>query len=145
MAASSRLTSIAVAFASGFLAVLVFHQGLVAVLSAAGIAPPNFAAWSLEPIPPWGVPSLVSKAFWGGVWAILLWFVMAGRQGAVYWLGWMLLGAIALPLVAIFVVPLIKGGPPLDFWSRFPLSAMINAAWGLGTALFLRVFAASER
>ena len=144
MAGSSRLTSIAVAFAAGFLAVLVFHQGLVAVFSAAGIAPPNFAPWSFDPIPPWGVPSVVSKAFWGGVWAVVLGLVMAGRQGAVYWLGWMLLGAIAPPLVAIFVVPVIKGGPPLDFWSRFPLSATINAAWGLGTAVFLRLLAAPE-
>ena len=132
--------SLALAFGAEFLAVLIVHQSVVAALVAGGWAPPAFAPWSLDPIAPFGVPSVISKAFWGGLWAMLLWLVMRGKQGAGYWLGWMLLGATALPLVAIFVVPVVKGLPPPDFWSRFPLSATINAAWGLGTALILRLF-----
>jgi hypothetical protein len=50
-----------------------------------------------------------------------------------------LLGAVALSLVAIFVVPVLKGQPVPPFMERFPVYALVNAAWGFGTALLLRM------
>ena len=140
MPSATSPRSIALTFAAGFLAVIVFHQVVIALLNTMGMLPAGFAAWSLDPVPPLGVPSVISKAFWGGLWAILLDVVLRDRQGAAYWLGWTVLGAIALPLVAIFVVPPLKGLPVPDFLSRIPLYALVNAAWGFGTALFLRLF-----
>lgn len=139
MSPSSSLPSHLLIFAAGFLAVITGHQCIVAGLNAAGILPPGFPAWSFDPVPPFGVPTLISKAFWGGLWAILIAALLNNTRGAAYWIGWTVLGAVALPLVAIFVVPPLKGLPVPDFMSRFPLYALINAVWGFVTALILRV------
>ncbi|HCP02467.1 MAG TPA: hypothetical protein DIT61_02980, partial [Pseudomonas sp.] len=58
------------AFIAGFLAVFSFHQPALALLHAAGVVP--FPAFSLEPVAPLAVPSVVSSAFWGGIWGIVL-------------------------------------------------------------------------
>ena len=54
-------TRLLLGFLAGFLAVLVFQSGLVAVLHAAGAVPS--APWSLAPVPPFGVPRTLSAAF----------------------------------------------------------------------------------
>ena len=54
------------AFAAGFLATLLFHQGLVAILHAAGACPRK--AYDLSPTKPLGIPFVLSLAFWGGLW-----------------------------------------------------------------------------
>lgn len=130
-------------FLAGALGVVVFHQATVAALNGLGLMPPGFEPWSMAPVPPFDIPALASKAFWGGLWALLLMSVLSGKTGASFWMGWIILGAIALPLVAIFVVPLIKGTPIPSFTERFPLYALVNAMWGLGTAVFLRLFGSS--
>ncbi|MFZ0396616.1 MAG: hypothetical protein WAM06_01050, partial [Methyloceanibacter sp.] len=60
------------------------------------------------------------------------------------WAGWIIVAAIALPLVAFFVVPPIKGEPVPELWPRFLVSMMVNSAWGFGTALFLRLTSAAR-
>jgi hypothetical protein len=134
------LSRIAAAFAAGFLAVPVFHQVILAALNAGGWMPPGFPAWNLAPLPPFGVPSLISKAFWGGLWAIPIAYILRAASGSRYWLGWAILGAIGPPLVAILVVPPLKGLPIPPFAERMPPYALINAIWGLGTAIFLKLF-----
>jgi hypothetical protein len=66
-------------------------------------------------------------------------------RGGSYWAGWIIVAAIALPLVAFFVVPPIKGEPIPELWPRFLASMMLNGAWGFGTALFLRLACAGPR
>ncbi|MEQ1717189.1 MAG: hypothetical protein ABL907_14605 [Hyphomicrobium sp.] len=127
------------AFIAGCLATLVFHQSTVAALNALQVMPAGFPPWSFDPVPPLGVPTVISKAFWGGLWAILLDLLLARTSGLTYWGGWTVLGALALSLVAIFVVPQMKGAAMPDFMSRMPIYAMVNGAWGLGTALILRL------
>jgi hypothetical protein len=127
------------AFVAGFLATVIFHQLTVLALNMTGLMPAGFKPWSIDPVPPFGVPAVISKAFWGGLWAILLLYVLRGQRGLAYWLSWTILGAVALSLVAIFVVPLLKGLPVPDFMQRFPIYALVNAAWGLGTALLLKI------
>jgi hypothetical protein len=138
MDSRSPMMAAALAFMAGFIATLVFHQTAVAGLDAAGLMPAGIKPWSFDPVPPLAVPTVLSKAFWGGLWAILLYFVLRRTSGAGYWLGWTILGAVALPLVAIFVVPVLKGQPVPPFMERFPVYALVNAAWGFGTAIVLR-------
>ncbi|MGA8436482.1 MAG: hypothetical protein WB713_17210 [Methyloceanibacter sp.] len=45
------------------LAVLIFHQSVWYLLYQIGMIPPKRPAWPLDPIPPCGVPSVISKAF----------------------------------------------------------------------------------
>ncbi len=131
-------------FAAGFLAVPIFHQGLWWIFNQTGVIPRERAAWVMDPIPPFGVPALVSKAFWGGVWGAALACLLAGLDGVSYWAGWILVGAFALTLVAFLVVPRLKGeAMPAPFLPRFLVGLSVNGAWGFGTALLLRLLAAA--
>ena len=82
---------------------------------------------------------------WGGVWAAVLAPLLSSLRGRAYWAAWVVVGAVALPLVAFFVVPPIKGEPIPELWPRFPVAMMINGFWGFGTALFLRLTGADPR
>lgn len=136
------LSFLALAFLAGFVSVLVFHQGAWAALHAGGVVPTP--AWSVDPIPPFGVPKVVSQAFWGGLWGIALALILANAKGGAYWGGWIILGAVLLTLVALFVVPVVKGQPIAASLPRFGIGAFVNGMWGLGTALFLKVIGAAN-
>src|SRR4051812_33053574 len=89
------------AFAAGFLAVPLFHQPMLALLHAVGVTPRS--PYSMQPLPPFGVPQVASQSFWGGVWGIVF-ALVAPRfpRGPAYWLSAVLFGAFALSLVAWF-------------------------------------------
>ena len=65
-----RAIEILKAFLAGFASTLLFHQPVLWALHRAGIA--GRAPYSMEPTRPFGVPSVVSLAFWGGLWGIVL-------------------------------------------------------------------------
>src|SRR5207249_8311211 len=46
------------------------------------------------PVPPIGVPAVMSLAFWGGVWGIAIWPLLRHAAGAAYWLRALLIGAV---------------------------------------------------
>ena len=56
------------AFLSGAGAALIFHQLGLGLLHLVGITP--LVPYSLAPVPPFGVPQVLSLAFWGGLWAL---------------------------------------------------------------------------
>lgn len=127
-------------FVAGFLATLTFHQALIAVLHAAGVVP--FAAWRFRPVPPFGVPSVLSLAFWGGVWGIVLAAVqpVLPRRPVAYWVAIVLAGGIATTLFGELVVGPLKGaGPPTVVPIRFLFGLGINGVWAAGTALLARL------
>jgi len=125
-------------FLAGAVGVLVFHQIAVLILHALGVIP--FAPYSLEPVPPLGVPRVLSAAFWGGLWGIALAALIEGLPRADrLWVA-LVFGGILPSLVAALVVTPIKGG---DMGRWMQLSTMIvafvvNGAWGIGTALAYR-------
>ena len=129
------------AFLAGFLATLVFHQPVLWLLHNAGIAP--FAPWSMTPVKPFGVPSVISLAFWGGVWGIIMIPVIARiRSEAAYFLTAAIFGAILPTLVAALVSAPLHGKPiPKATPGLLITGLSVNAAWGLGTAIFFRLFA----
>lgn len=137
---SLRTASLVTGFVAGAAAVLLFHQGALAVLHALGISPRG--AFSMQAVPPWGIPQVWSLAFWGGVWGVVLAAVVARLDGAALVLAATLFGAVAPTLVAWFVVaplkgqPLAAGGKP----SAIVTALIINALWGLGTGLMLALF-----
>ena len=133
------------AFLAGVLSTLVFHQGLLAILYAAGASPR--APYSMEPTKPFGIPAVLSLAFWGGVWGILLWLVIARYLGSgLYWGLALIVGAIAPSLVALLVVQPMKGQPVAGGGNPKIIvgALLLNGAWGLGVAVLMRVLRVSS-
>jgi hypothetical protein len=126
------------AFIAGFISTLVFHQGLLAILHAAGASPR--AAFNMEAVPPLGIPQVVSLAFWGGIWAIAMAYALKDFGGGSYWLWWTVIGALAPSIVALFIVFPLKGMPMAGGWDpKIIIGALLlNGAWGFGSALILR-------
>lgn len=122
------------AFAAGFIATLVFHQGLFAIFHAAGMVP--MAAFNMTPSAPLAVPAVLSLAFWGGVWGWPLAWWIRGDAGARYWLKAIIFGAIAPTAVAMLLVFPLKG---LAVEAKTVVGALLlNGVWGLGVGLFMR-------
>jgi hypothetical protein len=127
-------------FVAGFLATLVFHQLTLGLLWGLGMAP--FAPFQMTATQPFGVPAVLSLAFWGGVWGIA--YALVDRrffpQGNAYWATAFSVGAILPSLVALLVVLPLKGKALGGGWQPALLVTvlLVNGAWGVGTGLFLR-------
>ena len=121
------------AFGAGFLSTLVFHQGLLAILHLLGVVP--VAPYNLAASGPLGVPAVFSLAFWGGLWGLPLWWLIRFKRAGLYWAVSLLFGAIAPRVVAMLLVFPLKGLPvSTTTWIG---GLILNAAWGLGVALFM--------
>jgi hypothetical protein len=126
------------AFAAGFIAVLAFHQPVLAALASAGIT--NGMPYATKAVGPLGVPQFISAAFWGGIWGLVLHaFSRRWPLNAVFLLRALLFGMIFPTLVAWFIVAPLKGLPIAGgFKPNGMLTGLcVNAAWGLGTGLML--------
>ncbi len=133
------------AFAAGFIAVPVFHQGMLTILGAIGLT--GAGVFSMEATWPFGLPRIWSLAFWGGVWGLVL---LAAHpylpRGTNYWPSVAVFGALGPTLVAWLVVGPLKGqGPAEDLSLAVVITGLlVNAAWGLGTAALLAAFRQPE-
>jgi hypothetical protein len=126
-------------FVAGFVSTLVFHQGLLYLLYAGGVTPR--APYNMTATAPLHVPAVISLAFWGGLWGIVLWQFIHRSRGAPYWIKAILIGAIGPSAVAWFVVMPLKGMGVAGGWDPKIIvgALMLNAAWGLGLALTMRL------
>jgi hypothetical protein len=133
-------------FVAGFFATLIFHQLMLAVLWGIGIA--ASAPFPMRPTQPFGVPAVISLAFWGGIWGIIFALIERtfARLGG-YWVAAIVFGAIFPTLVAFLLVFPLKGLPMGGGWhfSMLLTGLLVNGAWGLGTAIFFRAFLAWSR
>ena len=126
------------AFIAGFLSTLVFHQGVLTLLWLSGASPR--VPYDTTPSSPLGVPAVLSLAFWGGIWGMVIWPFLRNAAPGAYWLRALLIGAVAPSVVALFIVFPLKGMAVAGGWDpRIIVGAlMLNGAWGLGVALFMR-------
>jgi hypothetical protein len=124
-------------FIAGAIAVLIFHQGMIALLH--GVAPGwvPFAPYRTTPVPPFGVPTIVSNCFWGGLWGAAF-GALFPRFTWPSWLCGIILGCIAV-LVGWFIVLPLKGQPVAGGWvlANMLRSLLINGCFGLGVGLIL--------
>jgi hypothetical protein len=145
---SNAIAPVIGAFVAGIIGVLIFHQLAFWILNLVGVTPN--APYNMAATKPLGVPQVLSSAFWGGIWAILMSWLLRGRTGAGYWWFAILFGAIVVTLGAWFLVPWIKGalgvtGPATVTVLGRPLTIaiiigpVVNGAWGFGTALVLKM------
>lgn len=129
------------AFLAGAIAVVIFHQGMLAVLNATGVT--DRGPFSMKPTEPFGVPQVLSLAFWGGVWGIVLLLVVWKASTPVaYWSLAVIVGALATTAVAGLVVAPLKG-LPRPGGSLIVVGLLVNAAWAFGTALLMRLMRAA--
>ena len=135
---------LATGFVAGAIAVLVFHQGTLAMLHAMGVT--DRAAFPMKATAPFGIPQVLSLAFWGGAWGLAMAALMRRLDGPPLVFGSLLFGAIVPSLIAWFVVAPLKGQPGfVDLPLASILTALaINGAWGLGTGAFLLLFGRSH-
>jgi hypothetical protein len=129
-------------FLAAFLATLVFHQPMVWLLHQMHVIP--VAAYAMTPVPPFGIPKVISLAFWGGVWGIVMIPVIARARGAAYWLAAIAFGAVLPTLVGNLVISPLRG-KPMGTGAAILIGFAVNAAWGLGTAIFYRLFSGGKR
>src|SRR5436305_6698352 len=128
---------------AGFCGTIFFHQPALWLLHRAGMTPRM--PYVMTPVPPLGVPSVISLAFWCGVWGIIMIPAIARIRGeGAYWLASIVFGAVLPTLVAAFIVAPLKHAPVPHSFSMLILGLIVNGAWGLGTALLFRFFARSK-
>ena len=106
---------------------------MLALLRAVGVT--VAMPYVTRPVPPLGVPQIVSQAFWGGVWGIVF-ALVAPRfpRGTGYWTSAVLFGALALSLIAWFIVAPLKGLPVAGGGhpGAIATALLVNGAWGFG-------------
>jgi len=127
-------------FVAAFLATLVFHQPGVELCHLVGL---TVNGWYNFKINPWGVPQVVSLAFWGGMWGFAYVLVERGfpRSPGGYWGGAIIFGAIVPTAFSWFVLSQIRG-QPLGYGFHFPrvvVGPLVDGLWGLGTGVFLGI------
>ena len=123
----------------GFLAaavsVLVFHQTMVLAVGQAGLI--SAKPWSLDPVGPFAVPSLVNGMFWAGLWGVLFALIWPRIPGDSMLLKGAIFGLLG-PILAgrWLLVPLIKGEPLFAGWNLTTMAAhvLIGLAFGAGLA-----------
>jgi hypothetical protein len=131
-------------FVAGFVATLIFHQAVLAVLHLVGLT--EHTPFVMERLPPLGVPAVVSLGFWGGLWGIVLVYASVRRGKIDYWLFAAIFGAVAPTLANWFISAPLHGRPLGNGWqgANMLTSVLVNTAWGLGTALCLRLLLRSK-
>ena len=72
-----------------------------------------------------------------------IWSLLRNAAGRTYWFRALLIGAVLPSAVALFIVFPLKAMPVAGGWDpRIIMRALIlNGAWGLGVALFIRLLA----
>ncbi|WP_148862735.1 hypothetical protein [Marinobacter fonticola] len=123
------------AFVAGVLATLIFHQGVFGLFHMIGLVPAE--PYNISPVPPFGVPAVLSLAFFGGLWGPPIWALIRGLSPLLHWIMAFVLGAIGPTVVAMLVVFPLKG---LDVSAQTWIGGLIlNGCWGLGLAVFMKL------
>ncbi|MEJ0015975.1 MAG: hypothetical protein WDN25_05315 [Acetobacteraceae bacterium] len=122
-------------FIAGAIAVLTFHQGMLALLYELGWS--TLMPYRTTLVPPLWIPAIVSNCFWGGLWGAGFGLLLP-RFALPTWLCGLLMGLLAV-LVGWFIVAPLKGLPVAGGWVPAAMlrSIAINGCWGLGVGLIV--------
>lgn len=125
-------------FLAGAIAVPIFHQLAVLALHSAGyLANPPFRT---NPVPPFGVPTILNQAFWGGMWGLLFGAVMMARPRLSPLMVGLAVGILGAALAGLTWIALLRGqAMPIYDLNRWWRPLLINGTWGLGMGV---IFAA---
>jgi hypothetical protein len=138
-------------FVAAMLAVLLFHQPMVAILKAAGMLPPTAQIYNMAPlgnaIPAVasvfksigfaGWPTLFNQLFWGGLFGALFGLIHHRLPGGTMLIKGLIFGLLVVVLSNWLLLPLIKGQPIFAGYvpQRLIAGALSQAAFGTGIGL----------
>lgn len=136
----SMARDLALGFVAGAIAVVVVHQVMIIVLTQLGII--QGMPYSMRPVPPFGVPTILNHMFWGGLWGMVFAAILDRLPD--HWplvLVGLAFGILGPVLVGWFVVAPIKGLPVAAGWNpaRMLNSILINGPFAIG-AVYIFVY-----
>ncbi len=105
-----RLTDLAFGFLAAALAVLTVHELLVFLLKKAGLLPAA-TPWSMKPMGPLNVPTIVNSVFWGGLWGVVYVLAKDYLPGADAWQKGTEFGLMIAVASNFTILPVIKKKP----------------------------------
>jgi hypothetical protein len=122
-------------FGAAVLSHVIFQGALGAVLHAGNLVPE--LVWSLEPVPPLGVPTTANNMFWDGLWGMLYALLeprLTARLGRLP--GGLVLGLASLLTFWFVVLPLKGAGVGGGFHgAEVAIDVAFDLAFGIGTAI----------
>lgn len=125
-------------FLAGAIAVPIFHQLAVLALYSAGYVPN--APFRTNPVAPFGVPTILNQAFWGGMWGLLFGAIMMARPRLSPLIVGVAVGILGAALAGLTWIALLRGqAMPITDLNRWWRPVVINGTWGLGMGV---IFAA---
>ena len=95
----TSLKSIIFGFVAGAIATVTVHEAINYVLLQAGIFPR--VPWSMEPVPGFGFPQIVSDATWGGLWGVIFALILGDVPKGSMTLKGIILGILGPALVGV--------------------------------------------
>ena len=96
-----------------------------------------FMPFNMAPTKPFGVPAVVSLAFFGGLWGVVIAKLVMKSSPAKQLMKWIIYGAIGPTAIAIVLVFPLKG---IHFNPRIvPAGLLLNGVWGLGCYLIMQI------
>jgi hypothetical protein len=128
---SSRLP---LGFAAAALSHVIFQGALGTALYAGNLVPE--LVWSLEPVPPFGVPTTVNNMFWDGLWGMLYALLeprLTARLGRLP--GGIVLGLASLLTFWFVVLPLKGAGVGGLHGAEIAIDVAFDLTFGIGTAI----------
>jgi len=135
---STISTRLFLGFLTGFLSHLIFQGAFGSILYAADVLPA--LPFSLDPVPPLGVPKTLNLGFWAGLWGIgyaLLEPRLTARFG--WWLGGLVFGLAPLAIFWFAVLPLKGMGAGGGFDTAVvPIHVGFHEAFGIGVAIIFQ-------
>lgn len=144
----------ALGFIAAAISVLIFHQGIVYLLTMYGLA--RGVPWNMRPLGygpvPW-VPLIVNSVFWGGFWGAVFGLFYNVLPGGRSWLKGLIFGILVVIFSNWLFLPLIRqylfGYPPQPLFSGFNGSNpmvllpgfLILSGFGLGLGIIYGLIA----
>jgi hypothetical protein len=125
-------------FVAAAISVFTFHQAMweaLHLLALPGLGMPP--AYPTGGTPPWGVPKIISLAFWGGLYGIVF-ALIRPKLTIPTWFGGLIMGLIAT-LVGFLIVPALQGHAIGGGWNAllWLKVCLINGFWGIGLGIIL--------
>jgi hypothetical protein len=98
---------IVLGFIAAAISVVLVHESIILLLTKFEVI--RGTPWSMDGVPPWGVPKLINNIFWGGLWGVLFALVYEWVPGGMAWLKGLIFGIFIVVVSNWILLPLIKG------------------------------------